>query len=210
MNKRLSEISFDEYSFNEAAALYQKALVDSGYNPRLAFTPHITQSSNSTRRNRHRNIIWYNPPFSKNVATNVGRTFLKILDEEFPENHVFHKIFNRSTVKISYSCMPNLKPKIDGNNKSTLQKATTPPVLKACNCRIPANCLMAGNGLKSSVVYQATITTEDNWPAQTYVGPAESPFKTRLVYHNSSFKGSLLTITPCAPLFLFFRKVKRK
>ena len=40
---------------------------------------------------------------------NVGRTFLKILDEEFPESHVFHKIFNRNTVKISYSCMPNLK-----------------------------------------------------------------------------------------------------
>ena len=68
-----------------------------------------TQSLSSTRRKRHRNVIWYNPPFSKNVATNVGRTFLKILDEELSENHVFHKIFNRNTVKISYSCMPNLK-----------------------------------------------------------------------------------------------------
>ena len=95
INKRLSEISFDERSFNEPAPLYQKALDTSGYNHRLTFTSHITQSPRSTRRNRHRNIIWYNPPFSKNVATSVGRTFLQM--------------FNRNTVKISYGCMPNLK-----------------------------------------------------------------------------------------------------
>ena len=190
INKRLSEISFDESSFNEVAPLYQKALDDSGYNHRLTFTPHITQSSTSTRRNRHRNIIWYNPPFSKNVATNVGRTFLKILNEEFPENHVFHKIFNRNTVKISYSCMPNLKQKINGHNKSILQKTTTPPGLRTCNCRIPANCPVAGNCLTSSVVYQATVTTDDNMPAQTYVGLTESSFKIRFANHKSSFNNS--------------------
>ena len=177
----------DEYSFNEAVPLYQKTLDDSSYNHWLTFTPHITQSSNSTRRNRHRNIIWYNPPFSKNVATNVRRTFLKILDEEFPENHVFHKIFNRNTVKINYSCMPNLKQKIDGNNKSLLHKTTTPPGLKACNCRIPADCPVAGNCLKSSVVYQATITTEDNMPVKAYVGLTETPFKIKFANYKSSF-----------------------
>ena len=190
INKRLSEISIDEHSLNEAAPLYQKALDDSGYNRQLAFTPSITHSSSSTRRNRHRNIIWYNPPFSKNVATNVGQTFLKILDEEFPESHVLQKIFNRNTVKISYCCMPNLKQKIDGNNKSMLLKTTTPPVLKACNCRIPADCPMAGNCLIqciSSMVYQATVTTEDNRPAQTYVGLTENSFKTRFANRKSSF-----------------------
>ena len=121
----------------------------------------------STRKNRRRKIIWYNPPFSKNMATNVGRTFLKILDEEFPESHVLHKIFNGKTVKISYSCMPNLKQKIDGNNKSALQKTSTPPTSKACNCRRPADCPMTGDCLRSSVVYQATVTTEDSRPAQT-------------------------------------------
>ena len=187
INKRLSEISIDENSFNQSAPLYQKALDDSGYNHRLVFTPSSTQSLYSTRRKRHRNIIWYNPPFSKNVATNVGRAFLKILDEEFPENHVFHKIFNRNTVKISYSCMANLKQKIDGRNKSLLQKMTAPPILKACNCRRPADCPMAGNCLRSSVIYQATVTTEDNRPAQTYVGLTETSFKTRFANHKSSF-----------------------
>ena len=106
INKRLSEISIDETSFNQSAPLYQKAVDDSGYHHHLTFTPSFTQSLNSTRTNRCRNIIWYNPPFSKNVATNVGRTFLKILDEEFPENHVFHKIFNRNTVKSATVACP--------------------------------------------------------------------------------------------------------
>lgn len=187
INKRLSEISIDEQSFNEAVPLYQKALDDSGYNHRLTFKPNLAQPSSSNRKNRQRNIIWYNPPFSMNVATNVGRAFLKILDEEFPESHVFHKIFNRNTVKISYSCMPNLKQKIDGRNKSTLQKTTAPPILKACNCRRPADCPMTGNCLKSSVVYQATVTTEDSRPAQTYVGLTETSFKARFANHKSSF-----------------------
>jgi len=129
----------------------------------------------------------YNPPFSKNVATNVGGTFLKIVDEEFPEGHVLHKIFNRNTLKISYSCMPNLKQKIDGQNKSTLQKKAAPPISKVCNCRRPADCPMAGDCLKSSVVYQATVTMEDNRPAQTYVGLTENSFKTRFANHKSSF-----------------------
>ena len=161
-------------------------LDDSGYNHRLTFTPHITQSPNSTRKNRHRNIIWYNPPFSKNVATNVGRTFLKILNEEFLENYVFLKIFNRNTVKISYSCMPSLKQKISGHNKSIPQTTTTPPGLRTCNCRIPADCPVAGSCLTSSVVYQATVTTDDNMPAQTDDGLTETPFKIRFANHKPS------------------------
>ena len=171
INKRLSEISIDKNSINQSASLYQKALDDSGYHHHLTFTPSLMQSLNSTRRNCRRNVIWYNPPFSKNVATNVGRMLLKILYEEFPESHVLHKIFNLNTVKISYSCMLNLKQIIDGRNKSILQKTTAPPIFKACNCRRAPDCLMAGNCLTSSLIYQATVTTEDSKPDKTYVRP---------------------------------------
>ena len=109
------------------------------------------------------------------MATNVERSFLKILDEEFPKGHALHKIFNRNTVKISYSCMPNLKQKIDGHNKSTLRKTNAVPP-KACNCRQPAHCPLDGNCLKSAVIYQATVATEDNRPAETYVGLTENSF----------------------------------
>ena len=49
------------------------------------------------------------------------------------------------------------------------------------------DCPMAGDCLKSSVVYQATVTTEDNGSAQTYVGLIENSFKTRFANHKSSF-----------------------
>ena len=38
-----------------------------------------------TPQERTRDIIWYNPPFSRNVATSVGQSFLKILDRGIPE-----------------------------------------------------------------------------------------------------------------------------
>ena len=46
---------------------------------------------------------------------------------------------------------------------------------------------MAGNCLKQSVVYQATVITEDNKPDQTYIGLTENSFKTRFTNHKASF-----------------------
>ena len=68
---------------------------------------------NNNPRKRNRNIIWFNPPFSKNVATKIGRYFLNLLDKHFPQDHKFHKIFNRNNIKVSYSCMPNIKSAIN-------------------------------------------------------------------------------------------------
>ena len=152
--RRLSEISYDKESFDKAAPIYQKALDNSGYKHLLTFSSHIsTHTSHSKRKHRKRDIIWYKPPFSKNVSTNIGRTFLKLLDAEFTEEHVLHKIFNRNTVKISYSCMPNLKQNIDGHNKSILHDKIVPP--RSCNCRVKTECPMSGKYLKESVVYIA-------------------------------------------------------
>ena len=98
---------------------------------------------------------------------------------------MLHKIFNRNTVKISYCCMPNLKQNIDGHNKSILHNKIVPP--RSCNCRVQTECPLSGNCLKESVVYQATVSTEDNNPPQTYVGLTENSFKTRYSNHKSSF-----------------------
>ena len=120
INKRLSEISSDEDSFQRAVPLYQEALTKRGYQHKLKYQQPLTSQNTINSRSRKPNITWYNPPFSKNVATNIGQTFLKILDEEYPAGHILHKIFNRNTVKISYSCMSNFKQNIDGHNKSKL------------------------------------------------------------------------------------------
>ena len=155
-------------------------------------------------RSRKRNITWYNPPFSQNVATNIGMTFLKILDNEFPVGHILHKIFNRNTVKISYCCMSNIKQNIDGHNKSIL---TPKPVKEAqvniCNCRKPIECPIPKNCQTESIVYQATVSTSDKRPPETYVGLTENKFKLRYANHKTSFRSILKhgqkfkTLRPC-------------
>ena len=95
----LSEISYAEESFNKAAPLHQNALNYGGYKHKLTFSPQT--STHPPKSNRKREIIWYNPPYSRNVETNIGRVFLMILDEELPKNNWLHKIFNRNTVNRS-------------------------------------------------------------------------------------------------------------
>ena len=39
----------------------------------------------------------------------ILRIFLHLLDKHFGRNHKYHKIFNSNSVKISYSCIDNIK-----------------------------------------------------------------------------------------------------
>ena len=125
------------------------------------------------KRNRSRNVIWFNPPYSANVATDIGHKFLQPIDECFSPNHPLHKIFNRNNLKLSYSCMPNVHNIITAHNRTVLNykqpKATKNPDRK-CNCRQEESCLLPGKCLTESVVYQATVTREDNQRKETYVG----------------------------------------
>ena len=59
-------------------------------------------------RKRKRTIIWYNPPYSMNVKTNIGKTFLKLLQKHFPPTHSMYTIFNKNNIRVSYSCFPNM------------------------------------------------------------------------------------------------------
>ena len=55
--------------------------------------------TNTERKNRPRNITWFNPPFNRNVKTNIGKAFLKTVKKYFNNNHRYHKIFNKNTLK---------------------------------------------------------------------------------------------------------------
>ena len=118
INKRLSSISSNQNVLSRAAPAYQKALKESGYSHTLDYYLPV---QGNTKRRRLRNIIWYNPPFSRNVASNIGHTFLRLIKEEFPKAHPLHKIFNQNTIKVSYSCMNSIKDIINGHNKKILK-----------------------------------------------------------------------------------------
>ena len=162
INKRLTEISSDEESFRLASQTYQAAPDKSGYKHQLMFKhPLNTTAANRNKYNRSRNIIWYNSPHSRNVATNIGKTFLEIIDKEFPLGHTLHKIFNRNTIKISYSCITNIKQIIDGHNKTKLSSSNIACEKVLCNCRRKDECPIQNKCLADSIVYQATVTTND-------------------------------------------------
>ena len=71
INKRISTLSSDKQTFEDAVPAYQNALDHSNFSHKLEYSPHETQR---LRRNMQRNVIWFNPPFSKNVKTNIACT----------------------------------------------------------------------------------------------------------------------------------------
>ena len=117
IGKRLSDISSDKKHFEKAALIYNETLKNSGFNETLKVLPTIP-----TRCHRGRNIIWFNPPFSSNVKTNVEKLFLNLLRKHFPRHHKYYKLFNENDVKISYSCMPNIILSIKQQFQKLLQK----------------------------------------------------------------------------------------
>ena len=94
---------------------------DCGFNENIKYRPEESVSSRR-RKNRSRKIIWYNPTFSRNVKTNVGKHFFKLLKKHFGKNHKYQKIFNKNTIKVSYSCMDNMKKVINYHNKYVASK----------------------------------------------------------------------------------------
>ena len=114
------------------------------------------KENNQNKKKRKRNIIWFKPPYSKSVKTYIERTFIKLISKNFPPNHKFVKIFNKNTIKLSHSCMPNIRSKINDHNKKILQPKPAEPQ-KLCKCLVKEDCTFNGLCLKSSILYQATI-----------------------------------------------------
>ena len=89
--------------------IHNDAFKSSGYKEGINYAKFRSQFVGK-RKNRSRNIIWFNLPYNADIDTNVPKTFLKPTDKHFPKSHILHKIFNQNNAKVSYSCtsMPNL------------------------------------------------------------------------------------------------------
>ena len=133
VNKRLCSISSNEEVFNSAIQPFQQSLEKSGYNFKLKFDQASPREKKS--KNRQRNVTYFNPPFSKNVRTNIGGKFLKLIVKCFPKQHPLSKVINRNTVKVSYKCMPSFKAEITKHNKSAMKKEQVPAAPPVCDYR---------------------------------------------------------------------------
>ena len=171
-NESLSRNSFNEEVFNSSKYQYEKALRDSGY-PDFQSKFNKT-SKNHTKRNRQRNIIWFNPPFGRAVSTNVAKRFLQLLHNHFPPSNKLRKIFNKNAVKVSYCSTENVANIIKSHNKKLINtsiKNTLP-----CNCRKKHECLLDDKCKAENIVYKCAASV-DGYPNKVYLDTAEGDFK---------------------------------
>ena len=157
INKRLCPILSNNAVFNEHSKIHQEALNYSGYNHQLTFNDN--QTTHPSKCKRHRNVSWFNPPYSMSVKTNIGRSFLSLVNSHFHKEHPLHKIFNRNTVKISYSCISSMLEIINRNNKKIMNTSSpqAKELAKQCNCRSPLECPLDNKCLSKSFVCQCTV-----------------------------------------------------
>ena len=127
---RLSNLSSTETIFKESTTHYKNNLLQSGYNKKLTYKPIDTNHQKHCKHKRK--IIWFNPTMSKNVSTKIGKSFLSMLDLHSPRNHIYSSIFNKNKIKVSYSCMKNIKSVI----KNYIMKGlnNTAEIEESCNC----------------------------------------------------------------------------
>ena len=113
-----------------------------------------------------------------------------LLRIHFPKQHPLHHLFNKNTVKLSYSCTINMDGIIKAHNAKILLKedGNTAKDVKTCNCRDKSTCPVGNKCLRSNIVYKATVEYEDK--KEHYIGMTENTFKTRYTLHKSSLKHS--------------------
>jgi len=171
IEKRISDLSCNSDEFDKVKATYNTGLSNSGFSHNIQYNK---STSSKKTRTRKRNILWFNPPYNSAVKINIGRKFLSIITKHFPTHHKYSKIFNKNTVKISYSCSPSLRSIISKHNKKILKKDPNEQPGPAnsdnnskCNCRQSNPCPLNGQCLEVAFVNKATVTTENSTKSYT-------------------------------------------
>ena len=132
VSKRISETSSNEQIFKESIPIYEEALKKSGFHEKLEYVrEEVDKHGKEEKKMRKQKIIWFNPPYSNNVKSNVGKQFLRLVRRHFPKGHKLNKIFNKNTLKVSYSCMRSMSSILTSHNKKILAENEKQ---YECNC----------------------------------------------------------------------------
>ena len=87
----------------------------------------------------------------------IGKLFLNLLEKHFPPHNKLLKLFNRTTVKISYSCMSNMNPYTYMLNWKVLNDKPNETGINNGNCRNKDTCPLPKSSQMKCIVYQANI-----------------------------------------------------
>ena len=112
------------------------------------------------------------------------KKFLTTYQQKFPCSSTLHKIFNRNTVKTSYSCTTNFQHIKRHNKKLTSRKDKK---IADCNYRRKQECPMQGKCRAESSPYKC-MAKSNNISPKTYLGTSEGDSKTRYYNQTKSFR----------------------
>ena len=154
ISDRLSRNSSDKEVFNTAKGEHEEALKRSDYS-NISLSFHQSSTSHVNRQH-HRKIIWFNPPYSREVITNVAKKFLQLIDLHFPPSNKFHKIFNRNKVKVSYCCTQNMGNIIRSHNKKLINSSNHHE--QPCDCRKTEDYPLEGKSRTENIIYKLQPT----------------------------------------------------
>ena len=91
------------------------------------------------QRKKKKNLV--QSPIQQECFNKSRKPIPKLINKHFPRHHKFYKLFNKNNVKVSCSCMPNMKNIINTHNK----KIINPPkdnTTRTCNCIRKHQCLL--------------------------------------------------------------------
>ena len=131
-------LSSNREVFEQEAAIYNEGLKAAGYQQMIRYIPQDPQQGGRSRRNRRRNVIWFNPPFHEDVSTPIGENFIKLIKKHFKKGTEMGRLFNSSNVKMSYGCTSNMGSIIAAHNSRLLnedfQKENPPKKVSISDC----------------------------------------------------------------------------
>ena len=70
---------------------------------------------------------------------------------------MLHKIFNKSTTKVSYSFMSNMSSILSSHNLNVINLYETQTY--GCNCRTKESCPLQNQCLTPKIIYRADVTS---------------------------------------------------
>ena len=156
----------------------------SGFTKLLEYIASDNDRENNTEEKKQckRKIICFNPRYSMNARTNIGKPFLKLTRNHFPNENLSHKIFNKNVLKVIFSCMGNMTSIISSHNRTILNPHVS--VEYWCNCKSRNECPLQNKCLTPKIVYHANIENDINDENKFCVGISETPFKERFRNHK--------------------------
>ena len=149
--------------------MYDKPLADSGFCLMTEFLEDWKGSSEKRKRkSRRQNITWFNPLYSQNVSTSIGRRFCTLIRKHFPRNSKLSKIFNTNTLKLNklqlhaqYGSCDQSTQQLDPSGWEDHQVGKNYASGRSCNFRVKEDCPLKGTCQVQSVMYKPGSHQDD-------------------------------------------------